>query len=37
MPTVLTFLGFAMLVVAGLAVACRRRLFRRAETSNAVL
>jgi hypothetical protein len=37
MPTVLTFLGFAMLVVSGLAVACRRRLFRRAETSNAVL
>jgi hypothetical protein len=36
-PTVLTFLGFAMLAVSGLAVACRRRLFRRAETSNAVL
>jgi hypothetical protein len=37
MPTVLTFSGLAMLVVAGLAVAGRRRLFRRAETSNAVL
>jgi hypothetical protein len=36
-PTVLTFSGFAMLVVAGLAVAGRWRLFRRAETSNAVL
>jgi hypothetical protein len=36
-PTVLTFTGFAMLVVAGLAVVGRRRLFRRAEASNAVL
>jgi hypothetical protein len=35
-PTVLTFLGFTMLLVSGLAVAGRRRLSRRAETSNAV-
>jgi hypothetical protein len=35
-PTVLTFSAFVVLVAAGLAVAGRRRLFRKAEISNAV-
>jgi hypothetical protein len=34
-PTVLTFSGFVALVVAGFAVAGRRRLFRKAETASA--
>ncbi|MGA2054739.1 MAG: hypothetical protein ABSG88_05480 [Bradyrhizobium sp.] len=34
-PTVLTFSAFVMLVVAGFAVAGRRRLFRKAETASA--
>jgi hypothetical protein len=35
LPTVLTFSGFAVLVVGGFAVVGRRRLFRRAETASA--
>ena len=34
-PTILTFSGFVALVVAGFAVAGRRRLFRKAETASA--
>jgi disulfide bond formation protein DsbB len=35
MPTVLTFLAFVVLVVAGFAVIGRRRLFRKADISSA--